>query len=72
MRDLPRRPRTFNLIHTPKLIGIARVPKGEGTGSRSGNQGKGGDQEGVSNRKGSKTGVRGIVGVVRIRVMTIC
>ncbi len=47
------------------------MPKGEVTGSRSGNQGKGNDKEGVSNRKGSMTGIRGIAGVVRIRVVRI-
>ena len=40
MRDPPRWPQAFNLNHTAKLIGIARVHKREVTGRRSGEQGR--------------------------------
>ncbi len=56
MRDPPRGPRAFNLNHTAKLIGIARVNKREVTGSRSGEQGRQYDEEGISSREGSSRG----------------
>ena len=56
MHDPPRWPQAFNLNHTAKLIGIARVHKREVTGSRSGEEGKQYDEEGVSSRKGSSRG----------------
>ncbi len=53
MRDPPRWPRAFNLDHTAKLIGIARMHKREITVRRSGEQGRQYDEEGISSREGS-------------------
>ncbi len=56
MRDTPRWPRAFNLNHTAKLIGIARMHKWEVTGRSSGEKGRQYDEEGISSREGSSRG----------------
>ena len=53
MRDPPRWLWAFNLNHTAKLIGIARVHNREVTGRRNGEQGRQYDDEVISGRKGS-------------------